>query len=118
MTTPKNAVPQTDKRKFDETTDETGMPTGYKCCAEYPECAKNEKREWPDWRNSDPNKAIEHVRAQPSPEAPESAWQRGFNDGVDTVIAAKNEWNYFPVDMNRIRGLKIVAPTAARKELP
>lgn len=24
---------------------------------------KNEGREWPDWRTSDPNKAIEHVRA-------------------------------------------------------
>jgi Protein of unknown function (DUF550) len=24
--------------------------------------AKNEKREWPDWRTADPNKAIEHVR--------------------------------------------------------
>ena len=22
----------------------------------------NEKRTWPDWRNADPNKAIEHVR--------------------------------------------------------
>jgi hypothetical protein len=25
--------------------------------------AKNEKRQWPDWRTSDPNKAIEHVRS-------------------------------------------------------
>ena len=24
--------------------------------------AKNERRDWPDWRSSDPNKAIEHVR--------------------------------------------------------
>lgn len=24
--------------------------------------SKNEKRSWPDWRESDPNKAIEHVR--------------------------------------------------------
>jgi len=24
--------------------------------------AKNEARQWPDWRTSDPNKAIEHVR--------------------------------------------------------
>ena len=24
--------------------------------------AKNERRDWPDWRTSDPNKAIEHVR--------------------------------------------------------
>lgn len=24
---------------------------------------KNEMRDWPDWRKSDPNKAIEHVRA-------------------------------------------------------
>jgi dATP/dGTP diphosphohydrolase len=24
--------------------------------------AINEKREWPDWRTADPNKAIEHVR--------------------------------------------------------
>lgn len=24
--------------------------------------ARNESREWPDWRNSDPDKAIEHVR--------------------------------------------------------
>ena len=24
--------------------------------------AKNEARQWPDWRDSDPNKAIEHVR--------------------------------------------------------
>lgn len=23
---------------------------------------RNESREWPDWRNADPNKAIEHVR--------------------------------------------------------
>lgn len=23
---------------------------------------KNENRQWPDWRTSDPNKAIEHVR--------------------------------------------------------
>lgn len=23
---------------------------------------KNEKREWPDWRTADPDKAIEHVR--------------------------------------------------------
>lgn len=23
---------------------------------------KNEKREWPDWRTSDPDKAIEHIR--------------------------------------------------------
>lgn len=27
--------------------------------------AKNEQRNWPDWRTSDPNKAIEHVRAAP-----------------------------------------------------
>ena len=26
---------------------------------------KNEMRDWPDWRTSDPDKAIEHVRAQP-----------------------------------------------------
>jgi hypothetical protein len=25
--------------------------------------AKNELRKWPDWRTSDPNKAIEHVRS-------------------------------------------------------
>jgi len=25
--------------------------------------AKNENRDWPDWRTSDPEKAIEHVRA-------------------------------------------------------
>jgi hypothetical protein len=25
--------------------------------------AKNEARQWPDWRTADPNKAIEHVRA-------------------------------------------------------
>lgn len=25
--------------------------------------AKNERRTWPDWRTSDPNKAIEHVHA-------------------------------------------------------
>jgi hypothetical protein len=25
--------------------------------------ARNENRDWPDWRNADPNKAIEHVRA-------------------------------------------------------
>lgn len=25
---------------------------------------KNEGREWPDWRTADPNKAIEHVRAE------------------------------------------------------
>lgn len=24
---------------------------------------RNEKRDWPDWRTADPNKAIEHVRA-------------------------------------------------------
>ena len=24
--------------------------------------AKNERRDWPDWRGADPNKAIEHVR--------------------------------------------------------
>lgn len=24
--------------------------------------AKNEQRKWPDWRTSDPNKAIEHVK--------------------------------------------------------
>lgn len=28
---------------------------------------KNEKREWPDWRTADPNKAIEHVRRPRSP---------------------------------------------------
>lgn len=27
--------------------------------------AKNEKRDWPDWRTMDPNKAIEHTRPQP-----------------------------------------------------
>jgi hypothetical protein len=26
--------------------------------------ARNESREWPDWRNADPNKAIEHVRTE------------------------------------------------------
>ena len=26
--------------------------------------SKNEKRQWPDWRTADPNKAIEHVRTE------------------------------------------------------
>jgi hypothetical protein len=26
--------------------------------------AKNEKREWPDWRTADPNGPIEHVRKE------------------------------------------------------
>ena len=26
--------------------------------------SKNEKRDWPDWRTADPDKAIEHVRMQ------------------------------------------------------
>ncbi len=26
--------------------------------------AKNERRDWPDWRTADPNKAIEHVRGK------------------------------------------------------
>ncbi len=30
--------------------------------------AKNERREWPDWRTAPPNKAIEHVRAAPRSE--------------------------------------------------
>lgn len=29
--------------------------------------ARNESREWPDWRTADPNKAIEHVRTAVSP---------------------------------------------------
>ena len=26
--------------------------------------AKNERRDWPDWRTADPNKAIEHIRGK------------------------------------------------------
>ena len=26
--------------------------------------SRNEKRDWPDWRNADPNKAIEHARGR------------------------------------------------------
>lgn len=28
--------------------------------------AKNESREWPDWRTAAPGKAIEHIRARPT----------------------------------------------------
>ncbi len=31
---------------------------------------KNESREWPDWRTSDPNKAIEHIRPALAPRPP------------------------------------------------
>jgi len=32
--------------------------------------AKNERREWPDWRTAEPGKAIEHVRPAQIPAAP------------------------------------------------
>lgn len=32
------------------------------CAALAAKLAKNEKRQWPDWRTADPDKAIEHVR--------------------------------------------------------
>lgn len=30
--------------------------------------AKNEKRQWPDWRTADPGKAIEHIKLPARPE--------------------------------------------------
>lgn len=32
------------------------------CAALAAKLSKNEKRDWPDWRTADPDKAIEHVR--------------------------------------------------------
>lgn len=37
---------------------------------------KNEHRDWPDWRTTDPNKAIEHVRED------EASSDGGFDMGV------------------------------------
>ena len=34
----------------------------YICVGLKAKLSKNEQRDWPDWRNCDPNKAIEHVR--------------------------------------------------------
>lgn len=34
--------------------------------------ARNEARQWPDWRTADPDKAIEHVRAALSSSTPEA----------------------------------------------
>ncbi|PZR94193.1 MAG: DUF550 domain-containing protein [Stutzerimonas stutzeri] len=43
--------------------------------------AKNETRDWPDWRTADPDKAIEHVRSTEPPVAPRSTGNCGEFDG-------------------------------------
>ncbi|MFK4044520.1 dATP/dGTP pyrophosphohydrolase domain-containing protein [Roseomonas mucosa] len=42
--------------------------------------ARNEAREWPDWRTADPDKAIEHVKAAPIETGAMSDW-RIHSDG-------------------------------------
>lgn len=41
----------------------TGASATEICIAIEAKLSKNEKREWPDWRTADPDKAIEHIRS-------------------------------------------------------
>ncbi|MCB1476596.1 MAG: DUF550 domain-containing protein [Rhodobiaceae bacterium] len=54
----------------------TGATAEQICIAIEAKLSKNEKREWPDWRTADPDKAIEHVRV-PADDAQRAADQRG-----------------------------------------
>jgi hypothetical protein len=54
--------------------------------------AKNEGRNWPDWRTADPNKAIEHDRSgevpDATPAATEAKREASELPGIDTLIEA------------------------------
>jgi hypothetical protein len=54
-----------------------------------------------------------YLLAQPS--ADRDGWIAGFNAGIDAVIAARNDWNYFPVDLSRIAKLKRHAAPVAKE---
>lgn len=43
----------------------TGASPREICDAMFDKLQINERRDWPDWRESDPKKAIEHIRSTP-----------------------------------------------------